>query len=71
MGVPFPGRKHRRDKGGLPLRHQARDAAHYHADRQGTAVIYEAVSEAVCSFRASKPLGHDWRQRINEDYHNR
>ena len=46
-------------------------AANYHADAQGTAVIYEAVSEAVCSFRASKPMEKNWRQRIDADFEDR
>ena len=49
----------------------AEHAANYHADAQGTAVIYEAVSEAVCSFRASKPMEKNWRQRIDEDFEGR
>ena len=43
-------------------------AANYHADRQGTAVIYEAVSDAVCSVRASRPMRQEWKHRIDEDY---
>ena len=43
-------------------------AANYHADGQGTAVIYEAVSEAVCSVRACRPMDRAWRKRIDEDY---
>ena len=46
-------------------------AANYHADHQGTGVIYEAVSETVCNFRASKPLTADWKARIDEDYNKR
>ena len=46
-------------------------AANYHADRQGTAVIYEAVSEAVCSVRASRPMSKAWKRSIDEDYKNR
>ena len=46
-------------------------AANYHADHQGTGVIYEAVSETVCNFRASKPLTADWKVRIDEDYNKR
>ena len=49
----------------------AEHAANYHADAQGTAVIYEAVSAAVCSFRASKPMEKNWRQRIDEDFEGR
>ena len=43
-------------------------AANYHADRQGTAVIYEAVSAAVCSVRASRPMSKAWKRSIDEDY---
>ena len=43
-------------------------AANYHADHEGTAVIYEAVSDAVCNLRAARPLGADWKRSIDEDY---
>ena len=46
-------------------------AANYHADRRGTAVIYEAVSEAVCAVRASRPMDGAWKQSIDEDYRKR
>ena len=46
-------------------------AANYHADSQGTAVIYEAVSEAVCNVRASRPMCADWKRRVDEDYQKR
>lgn len=46
-------------------------AANYHADRQGTAVIYEAVSEAVCNVRACRPMNADWKRRVDEDYKKR
>ena len=46
-------------------------AANYHADREGTAVIYEAVSEAVCSMRKSRVMGKDWKAKIDEDYKKR
>jgi uncharacterized protein YegL len=46
-------------------------AANYHADRQGTAVIYEAMSEAVCNVRACRPMGADWKRRVDEDYKKR
>ncbi|MBE6931769.1 MAG: VWA domain-containing protein [Ruminococcaceae bacterium] len=50
---------------------QADRAANYHADHQGTGVIYEAVSEAVCNFRASRPMAASWKKRIDEDYRKR
>ena len=46
-------------------------AANYHADREGTAVIYEAMSEAVCNVRASRPMSADWKRRVDEDYKKR
>ena len=46
-------------------------AANYHADGRGTAVIYEAVSEAVCSVRACRPMSADWKRRVDEDFQSR
>ena len=46
-------------------------AVNYHADSKGTTVLYEAVSEAVCSVRACKPMTRGWRRRIDEDYQKR
>ena len=46
-------------------------AADYHADSQGTAVIYEAMSEAVCNVRACKPMSTDWKRKVDEDYKKR
>ena len=47
-------------------------AANYHADRQGTGVIYETVSEAICQVRqCSAPLRANWKARIDEDYEKR
>ena len=47
-------------------------AADYHADSQGTGVVYEAVSEAVCRVRnCSAPLAADWKTRVDEDYRKR
>lgn len=46
-------------------------AANYHADRQGTAVIYEAMNDAVCCVRASQPMSADWKQRVDKDYRSR
>lgn len=43
-------------------------AVNYHADKKGTAVIYEAVSEAVCSLRAHRPMTNEWRRRVDADY---
>ena len=46
-------------------------AANYHADKKGTAVIYEAMNTAVCSVRASKPMSAAWKQQVGEDYKKR
>lgn len=46
-------------------------AVNYNADKQGTGVVYEAVSSAVCKMRACAPLASDWSKSINEDYQRR
>ena len=46
-------------------------AANYHADREGTAVVYEAMSEAVCSVRACRPMDNHWKHRVDEDFKKR
>ena len=46
-------------------------AANYHADTLGTAVIYEAMSEAVCSVRANRSMNGDWKKRVDADYKKR
>ena len=45
--------------------------ADYLADSQGTGVIYEAVSETVCNFRASRPMAADWKAKIDADVRKR
>ncbi len=42
--------------------------ANYHADTLGTAVIYEAMSEAVCNVRANRPMSKEWKRNVDEDY---
>ena len=46
-------------------------AANYHADREGTQLNYEVVSEAICSLRASKTINDGWKDRIDNDYKGR
>lgn len=46
-------------------------AANYHADSVGTEVIYEAVCETVCDFRASRPMEAGWKRKIDEDFRKR
>ena len=46
-------------------------AVNYRADKKGTQVIYDTVSEAVCRIRACAPLAADWSAPIEEDFNNR
>ena len=46
-------------------------AANYHADTLGTAVIYEAVSKAVCEVRSSRPMTTAWKRNIDADFKKR
>lgn len=43
-------------------------AATYHADSEGTELNYNVVSEVVSDFRANRPVSHDWKEKIEEDY---
>lgn len=43
-------------------------AVNYHADREGTRLNYEVLSEAVSAVRCSAPLGAAWKERIDEDF---
>ena len=46
-------------------------AVNYHADGQGTRVVYDAVATAVTQARCSMPLNADWSAKIDKDYKNR
>ena len=46
-------------------------AADYHADTQGTAVIYEAMSDVVYSVRVSRPVEAGWKKKIDADFRKR
>ena len=47
-------------------------AANYHADSQGTGVIYESVSEAICHVRqCAAPLSAGWKRKVDEDFRKR
>lgn len=46
-------------------------AVNYHADSQGTAVVFDTVAETVCSMRASMPLASNWSDNINADFNSR
>ena len=46
-------------------------AADYHADSKGTAVIYEAMNDAVRNVRACRPMNGDWKKNVDADYKKR
>ena len=46
-------------------------AVDYRADRRGTRVIYETVSETVRDFRASRPMTAGWKKKIEADFQSR
>lgn len=46
-------------------------AVNYHADKQGTDVVYRTVSKAVTCVRECAPLSSDCLEAINADYNNR
>ena len=46
-------------------------AVNYHADSQGTGVIYETVSETVCQMRAGAPMAATWSEKIQKDFKRR
>ena len=43
-------------------------AVNYHADSQGTAIVFNNVSETVCELRASRAITSDWGSSINNDF---
>ncbi len=46
-------------------------AVNYHADHQGTQVIYESVGETVSCLRADCPVPTGWSGKIDEDFKRR
>ena len=42
-------------------------AVDYKCDKEGTALNYDVLSEAVFNIRACRPLSEDWKKRIDED----
>ena len=43
-------------------------AVNYHADCEGTHVVYASVAKAVSDLRANAPLSADWSEEINADF---
>ena len=46
-------------------------AVNYHADKDGTRVLYEAVSAAVCNMRCNNTVADSWSESISRDYKSR
>lgn len=46
-------------------------AVNYHADAEGTGVVYETVCEAIGNVRHRAPLAANWGEKINADYNKR
>ncbi len=46
-------------------------AVNYNADKEGTGVVYSAVSKMLCRFRMDEPMSEKWSEEINEDYRRR
>lgn len=46
-------------------------AVNYHADKKGTAVLYNCVSRVVSSARKCAPIQDDWCAEIDKDYKSR
>ncbi len=46
-------------------------AVNYHADKEGTRVVYETVSKAVCTVRGRERLSESWSADIDSDYKKR
>jgi len=49
----------------------AERAVNYHADCQGTEMLFKSVSKAVCCMCSDEILTDDWRKDIDEDFENR
>ena len=43
-------------------------AVNFVCDRKGTALNYDAVSDAICCMRNAAPIGTAWRDKIDADY---
>ncbi len=46
-------------------------AVNYNADSVGTHVVFESISQPISAARANRPLGSDWRERIDRDHKTR
>ncbi|MCD7871857.1 MAG: VWA domain-containing protein [Clostridiales bacterium] len=46
-------------------------AVNYHADSQGTSVVYDTVADTVCCVRAGQNVSSEWSNSIDKDYSSR
>ena len=46
-------------------------AVEYHADKEGTQLNYQALNEAVTSFRQGEKINRTWKKDIEKDFENR
>ncbi len=46
-------------------------SVNYHADSQGTKVVFESVCAAASQVRCSRPLAAEWNKDIDADYNSR
>ncbi|MBR1969170.1 MAG: hypothetical protein IKA17_02320 [Clostridia bacterium] len=46
-------------------------AVNYHADKKGTAFLYENISNVVCSARKGNPINDNWSGQLKEDFKRR
>ena len=46
-------------------------AVNYHADKEGSAILYDSVCEAVGNFRNHAPISANWSKKIDDDYNRR
>ncbi|MBR2571146.1 MAG: VWA domain-containing protein [Clostridia bacterium] len=46
-------------------------SVNYYADPQGTACVYEGISENIANARAGRPRSRKWRQHLDADFESR
>ena len=46
-------------------------AVNYHADSEGTQVLYETLAQPISAMRANKVISDDWSQNIEDDFNKR
>ncbi|MFW5865238.1 MAG: vWA domain-containing protein [Candidatus Izemoplasmataceae bacterium] len=46
-------------------------AANFHADKEGTNLNYEVISDAITEFRVKKSMNTNWKKKIEDDFTNR